>query len=324
MIEPTLERRRQAWSSYWASGVLHSCSDSYQGNYAGAIGAFWEQVFAGLRDSSRLLDLATGNGALPLRAWERFGTGLLVEAVDLADVAPAWYRPQLHTTVNFRTGVAMESLPFEDASFDCVTSQYGLEYAQAPQAWQEMLRVVRDDGCLALVMHHADSVLCQVAREEQAAFAWLLGSEGLLEAAEQVAPWLLMAKRGKDITGETAAAVARQAYNAAMQAIQARIERGPAAALLIEAQQQIHGMLSNAGSPPAGDTLLERMHGYRTALQAAQLRGAELLAHAMDAGQMDRLLRLISLQRPRLQVRCQPLLQEQGLLGWALRAAPTL
>src|SRR5690606_38242574 len=60
-----IERRRGAWSSYWAAGALHSCIGSLVEDQDGGIGRFWRACFAGLGDGDRVLDLGTGNGALP-------------------------------------------------------------------------------------------------------------------------------------------------------------------------------------------------------------------------------------------------------------------
>ena len=42
------ERRIESWSRYWASGALHSCAGSFDGNYAGSLRAFWNEVFSSL------------------------------------------------------------------------------------------------------------------------------------------------------------------------------------------------------------------------------------------------------------------------------------
>ena len=148
------DTRRQAWSAYWAQGALHSCTGSFDARYSGAIGDFWDTFFADLAQEERVLDLATGNGALPQRLWEREGTteGLRIDAVDLAALAPPWYRPDVHRGITFRSGVAMEALPYPDGTFDRVTSQFGLEYARRPEALSECVRVSRPGGSLAFVL----------------------------------------------------------------------------------------------------------------------------------------------------------------------------
>ncbi|NLB58047.1 MAG: hypothetical protein GX805_06200, partial [Gammaproteobacteria bacterium] len=53
-----IERRRQAWSSYWAAGGLHSCIGSLVDDRDGAIGRIWQSGFSGLNDGARVLDVA--------------------------------------------------------------------------------------------------------------------------------------------------------------------------------------------------------------------------------------------------------------------------
>ena len=65
--------RRQAWSDYWRAGPLHSLAGSFQDNYEGPIRAFWEAALAGLTANDRVLDIGTGNGALPALACALYG-----------------------------------------------------------------------------------------------------------------------------------------------------------------------------------------------------------------------------------------------------------
>src|SRR5690606_41897355 len=94
--------------------------------YSGAIGSFWDGIVDAMPADARVLDLATGNGALPLRLWEAGDRlpGLQVDAVDLAALAPAWYKPVTHAGITFHSGVAMEKLPLADSSFDGFTSLF--------------------------------------------------------------------------------------------------------------------------------------------------------------------------------------------------------
>ena len=87
------ETRREVWSRYWASGALHSCATSYRNNYAGSIGAFWQDAFAALPAPACVLDVATGNAALPnLLLTTRRETAIECDAIDLARIEPEWLR----------------------------------------------------------------------------------------------------------------------------------------------------------------------------------------------------------------------------------------
>jgi SAM-dependent methyltransferase len=189
--------RRQAWSAYWREGALHSCAGSYARNYDGVVGDFWDACFNTAHASSRILDLGTGNGALPLRLWERFGgeAAMCIDAVDLASIRPAWHDPAVHAGIRFHSGVSMEALPFRDAAFDLALGQYSLEYARWPDSVQECLRVLAADGGMAFVLHHAESVLVRVAREEVRHIELLCAEGGLIAAARAVLPWLARGSR---------------------------------------------------------------------------------------------------------------------------------
>src|SRR5689334_5614527 len=97
--------RRAAWSAYWASRHMHSCASSYGNNYGGAIADFWRGFLGRFPPSGRLLDLATGNGPLPHLVWELRKDAADVDAVDLAELAPAWYEPSRHIGVRFHSAV---------------------------------------------------------------------------------------------------------------------------------------------------------------------------------------------------------------------------
>jgi ubiquinone/menaquinone biosynthesis C-methylase UbiE len=321
MTSPDDTARRAAWTRYWATGGLHSCTGSFSGNYSGAIGAWWTTQIARLQPGQRLLDLATGNGPLPLMLLEqRSADSIEVDAVDLAQVAPAWFDPARHRGIRFHSGVAMEQLPFDDASFDRVVSQFGFEYARRGPALQECLRVCRPDGGLALVMHHAGSVLVEVGRSELANQALLQAPGGLFDAAAAVIPWFARARSGEDLRTNAEALACREAYNAAIRTLAQHIATSRAPDLLVETRDGINRLLTTVG-PDAGPAL-SALQDYRNAQHAAGLRTAEMIAHALEEDAAKALLQAIGQQRPDADLRCEPLVQREGVLAWALSAMP--
>ncbi|MET0717676.1 MAG: class I SAM-dependent methyltransferase [Pseudoxanthomonas sp.] len=309
------DARRSAWSQYWSAGGLHSCPGSFAGNYAGAIAEFWRTTLADLAPGARVLDLATGNGALPQMLFQRYGDAVSVDAVDAAQLAPGWFSPSEHPHIRFHSAVMIEALPFADAGFDYVFSQYGFEYAVRPDAFREALRVLRPHGQMALVMHHSDSVLANVARIEQGHFAWLLGSEGLLTAADGLSPWLSKAKLGENLRGNTLAEESRRLFNEAQRELAERAAASPVPDLLLEARDQVQRFLQL----PQPQSLLRR---YTEALQAAQLRSAELLQFALSPAELDSWAAWLGVQRPDRRVQVEVLRQAEGIMGWGLRLGP--
>jgi len=126
----------------------------------------WEQVAAPYRDAFssltiqsvsslldavgaasgvRLLDVACGPGDAAAAAAER---GAEVTGVDFA-AAMVEQASRLHPGIAFRTGDA-EALPFDDASFDAVVTNFGvLHFADPDRAIAEAHRVLVPGGRLA-------------------------------------------------------------------------------------------------------------------------------------------------------------------------------
>jgi SAM-dependent methyltransferase len=102
------------------------------------------------RPGSRVLDVACGSGNAALVAARRFCE---VTGVDFAPnlLERARVRAQAEgTPAEFVEGDAQE-LPFPDASFDTVTSVYGVMFApDQERAAAELLRVCRPGGTIAL------------------------------------------------------------------------------------------------------------------------------------------------------------------------------
>ena len=317
MTNDSLAARRAAWADYWASGALHSCPGSRAGNYGGAIGAFWDCRIAGIPTDARILDVATGNGALPLRLWQSRGDAVHVDAIDFAPPAPGWHQPGVHPRIRFHGGVDMTSLPFEAASFDIVCSQYGIEYGMRPHALDEALRVLRRSGRLWLVLHHAGSELVDVARAEEGAYDWLSQEGGLLSAASRMAHWLAVAHGGGALPA--AANDAREGYNRLLRECGALHGQARPRGLAVDVVQAIHsalGLASQGRAEEAQDALAR----YRGDLARARLRGGELVSHALSAEDIRDWSARISSVWPQAEVACDVLRQQEGIVGWALTA----
>ena len=317
------DRPTDPWSAYWARGALHSCAGSFEGNYGGAIGAFWDDVIARLPPGARVLDLATGNGALPLRLWEHHAARdtLRIDAVDLAEVAPRWFDPATHAGITFHPGVSIDRLPFPDGSFELVASQYGIEYAPLPAALEEALRVLRPGGTLALAMHHAGSLLVRVGRAEITHLRALLATDGVLASARAVLPWLVRARRGDVPGADAGAAGARAGYNAAMARIGEAVAAAEAPDVLVEVREQVHRLLAAAGAAgAAGGDPAVALDALEGALRDALARTSQMVTRALDADAVERLVGAIRAARPVADVRCEPLRQAEGVMAWGLVA----
>lgn len=318
--------RERAWSGYWGTGALHSLAGSFQGNYTGPIRAFWEQAFKPLEPGDRVLDVGTGNGALPALLVElQPASGAEIDAIDLAVIVPAWLADtpaQVQQRVRFHGGVSAEDLPFPDGHFDLVVSQYGIEYTDHAGSIAEVARSLRPGGRCAFVLHHAGAHLHAVARDEVAAARLLLGEEGLLQRAAPLLPFLARAATGQveQLRADPEANRVRAAYNLAVQAVEQAAGSIQHPQLLLDARQWVSGM-ANAVAQGQADaaTAGARLADYRRDIELAQVRSRELCSHALDAAGLARFSGLLEAAGMR-DVATAPLHHQQYLVGWTLRA----
>ena len=143
----------EGWDHYWqgASGAAFSS----QGLSHPAIAAFWEAVFAAVRENCpapRVLDLAAGSGAIVDCAYRALGPE--TPWIVCLDVSPRAIRTLMNRWPAVHGLVAdARAIPVAAGQFDIVTSQFGVEYA-GPAAFREMLLPVAPDGQIALLLHH--------------------------------------------------------------------------------------------------------------------------------------------------------------------------
>ena len=146
------ERQQRTWSS---------------GDY-GAVGATLQIISeelceaAELRPGWRVLDVATGNGGTAIAAARR---GCDVTGVDYVPALLAQARDRAAAerfAITFDDGDA-ENLPYDDASFDAVTSTLGVMFtADHQRTADELLRVCRPGGRIALANWTPDGFIGQV------------------------------------------------------------------------------------------------------------------------------------------------------------------
>ena len=99
----------------------------------------------------RVLDVACGTGVLARTALRRVGDTGAVTGLD-PDPGMLEVARRTEPSVTWRKGVA-ESLPFTDASFDAVVSQFGMMFfTDRLQAAREMLRVLGEEGGFAVAV----------------------------------------------------------------------------------------------------------------------------------------------------------------------------
>ncbi len=170
------------WSDYWSRGSLTSLPQDFAANYDGEVAGFWQQVFRGVPEQGRIIDLCTGNGAIALLAAEyarKVSPGLEITAVDAATISPESIaqkypgQAELLQRIRFIGNCRVEEMNLPPAGFDLVTSQYGIEYCDWTQAAAQVERVLRPGGRLVLVSHTATSDIMKFMAQEQREYAQL-------------------------------------------------------------------------------------------------------------------------------------------------------
>ena len=105
---------------------------------------------ANLVEGQSVLDVACGTGVLARKAKLRTGPTGYVAGLDPSPGMLALAK-ELSPSVDWRQGVA-ESIPFSEASFDAVVSQFGFMFMDRDKAAHEMFRVLKPNGRLVVAV----------------------------------------------------------------------------------------------------------------------------------------------------------------------------
>ena len=292
--EDQAHRSAQAWGDLWQRGVLHSCATGIDGNYDGAIAAFWREGFASLAAGDRLVDLATGNGPLLLLAKQeaaRRGITLDLHGVDLAPIQPSAALQDggaLMAGITFHPQTDMARLPFPEASVAMACSQFGFEYGASPAVVDEIVRVLAPGASVRLVMHSDDSLVARTAPAQRQGIDYLLSAPLIdrLEAIARLMAGASGAEARRALASSPEAAEARAAFNASVDALLAEIASRPEAHVLQQATLQVRRVLEAASRHDA-DAVASHLADWRVGLAAERVRLQDLDAALVDHARLD-------------------------------------
>ena len=319
-MEIQVDVRKAVWSRYWSHGVAHSCGGSYGNRYEGALAQFWRTACSGLRPGARMLDIATGNGAVPQLLLACTANSISCDAIDLARPEPQWIAGlprHKRGRIRFHGEQPAETLPFPDAHFDLVSSQYGLEYTDLARSVPEILRVLRPGGRVCLITHHADARPVRLAAFELRHLDWLQASGGLLDAAgAMIAPMARAASEAgrASLAGDAAANAARARFNTLQQEMTAQAAGSDCPDVLAEtrvALGQILGLAAGQGADPAREALAVLAQD----LMDSRVRLQELCDYALDEDAAVALATALGGSANNV----RPLLDNGMLMGWGMQ-----
>lgn len=289
------------WSDYWRLGELTTLN-YFRDGYTGELARFWHELVDALPDAARVLDLATGNGAVALavlRHARSRGRAVSVEGVDAAQIDPpahasrtAAVREELQA-IRFHPGTPLEHTGLPAAHYHLVTSQYGIEYGNLDAAVIEIARLLVPGGRFGAILHSADSNVARTAANIEALLTLVLGELAIPDLVRR-----LLARTGDVRDAATLARTRSEPATAALWLeLQRAVARGQAAAAHDEQMRgTMHGFLQRLSAPfdhaigsdpPAKLALVDQVERKS---QGLLQRMAALRACALDRHGLDRFL----------------------------------
>ena len=189
----------QAWQDYWErprrAGIVPEI-----GARDPALHDFWLAFFTScaLADEghTRILDLGCGHGAVTARAESVARNNLRhfrITCLDVSDAAINLVKAQHPDVV--AVCASADDIPLPDAFFDHVVSQFGIEYAPL-EAADEVTRVLRPGGAIALLMHLKNGAIWDECRDNRDALDGVRNS-GLLPAFIRLIGEALALRQGR-------------------------------------------------------------------------------------------------------------------------------
>ncbi|NMR25270.1 class I SAM-dependent methyltransferase [Pseudoalteromonas sp. NEC-BIFX-2020_015] len=163
-------RKSMHWDHYWhLTETLSSFGDSKSTfGYPEEVLIFWEDIVCSKKKECAYLDLATGKGVLAILLQATMTQHNLIGSVaacDLAKIKKDKIKSDITAISNaiekveFKFNIALEMLPYKNDSLDVLVSQFGFEYSDWNKSLPEVLRVLKTEGEIILMMHHPDSVI---------------------------------------------------------------------------------------------------------------------------------------------------------------------
>jgi ubiquinone/menaquinone biosynthesis C-methylase UbiE len=144
-IGGVMDAQQTAPSTVWALGDYHRFAKLMVWSVGPVVVAA-----AGIRPGQRVLDVAAGTGNVAIRAAQAGATVVAVDVTPESLAAGEREARERGVEVEWVVGDAQQ-LPFDDSSFDVVTSSFGAMFAADHRAVaDELLRVCRPGGTIGM------------------------------------------------------------------------------------------------------------------------------------------------------------------------------
>lgn len=316
---------KSIWDQYWHYDRIASCFDGAGAdNYDAWIADGWRGFFRDLPEGTHILDLCTGNGAAALIAAEIGRTGgkhFEIAAVDQADIDPAAFvtrHGEDYALIRFQGGVDVEALPFPDAGFGAVISQYGIEYSDLGRSLPEAVRMLAPGGCLRLVVHATEGIVAAGARTVIAEADLLLDGIGLPDSARRCFEAVLAVERPPHAGDKAEADRCFAAFQSALEKAARHIPQAHDKTMFRNSGAVLLDTFSRRGHFDL-EQLLTKADEVRAEIACHRWRLAALVESALDrdgAGMLAQRLR----DNGAADAACAPLNNADGLIGYIVEA----
>ena len=283
-----------AWDSFWRYDRLSSFHAAPGApNYGPPVADGWRAFFAELPDGARLLDLATGNGAIAVMAVAA-GKGFAVTGADLAAVEPTAFVTQNRAElaqITFLASTPAEALPLPDTSIDAIVSQYGVEYSDLSRSLPEAARILAPGGRLRFAMHAAEGSVARDTAKSIADADFLVDIDLVSLSARSTAEFNAGLKTVADRAPiATDQAMLINVHQSLCETYDHRRDELVATATHLHAEIAAHrdrqaALLTAARSTDQMAALAEQLHalGLTDITHGEQRDGADLIGHTIEA-----------------------------------------
>lgn len=317
----------QHWNDYWKEGYLTSFGSSFTGNYQGVYARYWASILESIDTKSEVLDLATGNAAIPLLGRQISSDnqlGLRFVGTDLAQVDRALIAKQLNASeqdfpedFTIISGVDSANLPFEENRFSCVTSQYGFEYGDINETLKQISRVSKSSALISLVIHHSDSVILQRNNQTLECLHQLTKPDGLLSLLSDLVKAMGELSNKFDLAllkGNKKTDKARNKFNQAVSTLESEFQVG---FLDTNVAELITGLFKQYMFNSRAQKY-QLISQFKLSAKSHMERLQDLKDAAFDVSQIQQLISDAQLTKLTLVDKDELIDQEKGLLGWTI------